>query len=503
MEKLIHKPAISENVDLEVPEFGRYSSAELRHPEARKQKNDMFNNEAYHQLTVSALDRALFLSYGIGETPYLQFPNGEHFQHIPFSIEHWEVYGNMESEHARINFMLENYSSRRFPEDFEPHITNLLQQDNILDKWNHMLPEIKRISKELYDEVITTMQKNRIYDSMGYINGKNGTYVSEPVFYNSIDNADSELTLYDKALQQIHSELSLGNTKNVSSFLSLYNRIKDPITPLRSTLYDQAKHFFALYTQAHEKISDTQIQIPKEKCLLSQLALESSFLAIPEAQNIASVVYGGHHELPYIYVDIMRLPRGELANPQRVVDVMRELVDESKQHDVAVSTPITVSYFQEPHQAEPTLFIVDGNNRATAILLMKYFHYSEYDIKDIFNNSSVRSFIELFDLDIEWERDLIMALRTIQPNVMHTILQDSEIIESFAAGKIPALLVQEQNFHTVAVSHSREDSITLLQPMHQAIYNQARYPMAIPSKQQSHGRAKGNDIRITIRSPHE
>lgn len=503
MEKHIYKPNISENIDQDVPEFGGYSNEELRYPAVRVEKEDSFNGEAYDQLINSALNRGLYVSYGMGLNPHLQFPNGEHFQHIPYSHEHWEKFGNMESEYSRIHFMLENYTGRRFPKLFEPKVIDLLSQENVLDEWNHVLPDVKRLSGEIYQNAVTKMRAKREYDPIGYKNGENGAYISAPVFYDAMENPKPEIALYDKALQQLQNELLSGNSRSISSFLSLYNRIKDPVTSLRSTLSDQVEYFLELYLNAREKISDDDISSQQEKILISQLALESSFLALPDVKNIACLVYGGHHELPYIYVDIARLPRGEFANPNRVGEVIGELIQDSKMYDNAVATPITVSYFQEPHQAEPRLFIVDGNNRSTAMLLMKYFDYSGYNSDDIYDKSRLRSFIELYDLDIEWERDLVMALKEITPKNLSEMLENKNLIKSFAHGQAPALLVQEPNFHTVAVAQSTDDQIILLQPMHQAIYNQSQYSMAIPSKQQSHGRAGGNDIRISVRRTNE
>ena len=232
---------------------------------------------------------------------------------------------------------------------------------------------------------------------------------------------------------------------------------------------------------------------------MSQLALESSFLGLPAARDIAGVVYGGHHELPYIYLDVGELPRGEYATPRRVVEILGELVHESVERGQPVVTPITVSYCHEPYQARPELFIIDGNNRATAILLMKYISFVGFAREGFLDQGNLRRFIALYDLDMEWERDLVLALRSLASDGVDCLLANQSTVKEFAGALAPVLLVQEPNFHTVSVARSFGKGIVLLQPMHQVVYNQQRLPMAIPSKQQSHGRAAGNDLRINLK----
>jgi hypothetical protein len=308
-----------------------------------------------------------------------------------------------------------------------------------------------------------------------------------------------ERQLWERGLNQIAQELQEGNDSNVQSFLHLYNRIKDPVSPLRSILPEQARMFKELYLECRRLSPEGDDNLSKQKNLIVQLALEASFLALPGVKDVECVVCGGHHELPYIAIDIEELPRGEFANPKRVIEVLKELVDDSEKKGQAVATPITVSYCQEPFQAKPGLFIIDGNNRATAMLLMKFVNFVDFDKKAVVDfHEGLRRFIALYDLDIEWERDLAVALKSLMPDDLDFLAQKQAIIQEFAGAKAPALLVQEPNFHTVAVSQSQGERIVLLQPVHQVIYNQKRWSIAIPSKQQSHGRAAGNDVRLPV-----
>lgn len=499
MERIIFKPEVANDIDQDVPEFGGYSSDELKQPELRSVQADSFGDDARVGLRESALKRALYFGFGKDSRPPVHFPNAEHFQHIPFANRHWEQYGNMESEYSRLQFMLEKYPSRRFPVEFLSILKDVPDSSDPLRAWSNQIPRLDKASISIYESVLAQMDGRKAHDDLGYTNGEQGAYQSEPVFYQSNEEAkELEIRLWQSGLRQIIRELGDGNEKNIPAFLNLYNRIKDPITPIRSGLHDQSQIFMDLLKDVHGIVSSECVN----SRLMSQLALESSFLALQSLDKLGCVVYGGHHELPYIDIDVNKLPRGEFANPKRVIEVMEEVIGESERFGQAVMTPITVSQYQEPYNPQPNLFIVDGNNRSTALLLMEFLNYAGID-KNVLseNGQELRSFIMLHDLDIEWERDLAVALKNLaaHPDKIEWLGQKKTLIKEFAHSQMPALLVQESNFHTVAVADSDGEKIVLLQPMHQAIYNQSRFSMAIPSKQQSHGRAAGNDIRVSVR----
>lgn len=498
MERFIYKPDVAHNRDQDVPEFGGYSSHELVYPPFREVKPDLYDHEAFQGLKNSAVERVLYFAYGVGNRPPVHFPNGEHFQHIPFSESHWKKYGNIESEASRVGFMLDNYPSRRFPDEYREVCVAALSSNDLLREWANQIPRINGLSVAVFEKALAGMDLSKVHDEFGYSNSDQGAYQSPPVFYRSSEEMLSlELSLWEQANIQIARELSSGNYDNVPVFLHLYSRIKDPISPIRSGLANQSRIFIALHKNTHSAYP--AVEPKNEAALVQQLALESSFLALPEARDVAFVLYRGHHELPYIYVDITQFPRGEFANPNRVLEIADEVIADSNRFGVPAITPITVSYCQEPYQASPRLFIIDGNNRATAILVMKYLQHVDYALSQVFEKGRLRSFIVSHDLDIEWERDLVMAIQHMSGERLSHLVANRAIVDAFASSKMPALLVQEPNFHTIAVAQSNGERIVLLQPTHQAIYNQNRCSMAIPSKQQSHGRAAGNDVRVSLR----
>lgn len=498
MSREIIKTEIAGNTDREVPQFGDFCPDELKPPLPRNQRPDLFDVMAPQSLRLSAINRAIFFGLGIGEPPPVFFPNAEHFQHVPFTHRDWEN-GNMESEAARVDFMLNKYPNRQFPGEFDHLCSEVLCGPDILKNWSNQAQAVDKAAAITYLQIISKMEESKQPDDTGYHNGEYGAYQSPPAFYDvSPRSGELEKALWDKALAQITRDLQMSYFRNLSSFLHLYNRIKDPITPIRASLPEQVRVFSSLYEEVQSSGYPAEIDSSQMKRLVVQLALESSFLALPAAKGVHSVIYAGHHELPYIDVHVTRLPRGEFADPKRVTKILEEILNESERHQQAMVTPITVAQFQEPYQANPDLLIVDGNNRATAILIMKFINFIGFNPGELLDRDNLRRFITLHDLDIEWERDLVMALRCLTPDLLDYLHVQQTIVKEFALSLAPALLVQESSFHTIAVAQSHGKEIVVLHPAHQTVYHQRRWPMAIPSKQQSHGRAKGNDLLMSL-----
>ncbi|HXS14821.1 MAG TPA: hypothetical protein VN711_01730 [Candidatus Saccharimonadales bacterium] len=499
MKNEIIRPNRQQERDRQVPEFGGYQPWELRHPVERESREDVFYGEAQRKLRHSAVERSLFFSYGIGRLPHVQFPNAEHFQHIPFTQEHWRQYGNLESEYARLHFVLDNYPNRGFPKEFAQVANLALRETNVLGAWDESHVQRERIVSDIYDNVSQRMHEQREHEPLKYHNGFEGAYQSAPIFYESSGEVRQiEKQLWLEALTQISAELQAGNPEHLKAFLDLHASIKDPITQVRSQRENQVEIFLSLYKDAQESIPAPQRTLEADSILIAQLALESSFLSQPGAKDVFAVIYGGHHELPYAYVDVSQLPRGELANPGRVRGVLREILDDSERYQEAVVTPIMVSYYQEPHKAAAQMGILDGNNRATALLLFRYLDSVGCDRASALRREQLDRFVKDHDLAIAWERDLALALQEFKLEDWEHIQRMKDYVKRFAYCKVPALLVDEPNFITIAVAQSDRARIVPLQPMHQALYNQRERPMAIPSKQQSHGRSEGNDIRIEV-----
>lgn len=529
--------------DAGVPDFGPF------HPDPRpitlrRSTPDTVDKKARERLYTSAINRALHFAYGDVTDEeatagiQLQFPHAEHIQNLPFERSHWAAYGNMESERARVDLMLDIYPERSFPTALDGILQPIVETARPLEAWRKAQPKVAFVAERLYkgiqQDMIARIQPDTIAKRLWHEDGYHNAYQSDPIHYShNIESRDREKQIWENALTQITTELQGGDMHNVAAFLSLYGRIKDPITPLTSTLTEQAKIFKRLYreTQAHLSPEDKASTPTNEraKTLVTQLALESSFLALPLAHDVfyvrgdAEADSGGRHqELPYVYVRLKDLPRGEFTNPYAVVPRIRELIDDFNQRGRLVVTPLAVSHIQEPGVKTPTTFLIDGNNRATSLMVMQYLFESGVSYEDRLDQQKLDTFMKKHHLHTGWEREIALTLAAeksytdsdgdfhegFTPEVYGLIMQAKDRIQPLIDAKVPALLLSEPDFHTVIVDRAVKNrpDLPLLQPMHQAIYNadgvrnkQGKLiAVAIPPKNQTHGRAMGNNIRVGV-----
>lgn len=500
-----------------VAEFGL--TRPRRTPAERNPHPDTTDKQAFKSLKAQAISRALHFGYGIGDVadvPVL-FPNGEHYKDQPFDKDHWERFGNLESEHARIDFTLTIYGQQRgFPREFGPYVNTALLTRDTLGAWEEASSCIAQASKGIYQTIRGEMVEKKFVDPEAQKEGYTEAYQSRPILYETKpDVVRGEQTLWDRALTQIAEELQRGDYRHLGSFLDLYTRIKDPITPVTQTLARQESLFRELLRSARSELRKqgiTNIATEEGKTLLAQLALESSFLALPAAQSIFYMRGDAqHHAIPYVYTDLKDLPRGEYTTPQAVLPRLTEILDNAEDNATVVITPIAVSYFQTPGEPKPTMFVIDGNNRATALMVMQYLYTEHPTYEERLNPATLKNFMQKHKLHPGWERELILTLKAqdavttdgVTPSgftreLYNRIMTDQPRLRKVVRARVPAMLVQEPNFHTIEVESSERyrPDIFLLQPMHQAIYNHDDLAMAIPPKKQTHGRAPGNNVLV-------
>ena len=66
------------------------------------------------------------------------------------------------------------------------------------------------------------------------------------------------------------------------------------------------------------------------------------------------------------------------------------------------------------------------------------------------------------------------------------------MLESLAkVEKVPALVVQEQSFHTAWIEERDGGKCVILQPVQQVVFSEPGSMIALPAKHQSHGRPLG------------
>lgn len=477
--------------DAQVPEFGSSFGVlrpiDPRDPEALAQ----------YRPEETPLLRALHYSYGVGPTPYLRFPDAENIQHYPFPEWAWQRYGIMETEKNRIAFVLQNYPEKGMPSGFRAAL-EILDTENPLNKWQDAEYEIR---KAAYEEFIAMKAGMENEADQIYNNGYQAAFVADPQFYEvDEETLELEMRVWQNALAQITGELANGNTQNLRSFLKLHARVKSPINPI--FLGTQEAIFLDRYNNASEKLVGVERNQTQDEILVAQLAKESAFLAFPEARE-AEIVFAEHQELPLIRVDLAKLPRGEFAGAERVVKIMMEDLENAAGNRAEI-VPIAVAHTIIPEDPDsdikndPFLFIVDGNNRASALIVFEYFKTFGFELsKNQVGN--VNKFMNLVGLDLEWEVDLVKVLAYLakHPENLETLQTKQEIVSKFNINSVPALLTSEPDHNVVAVEKSIEEGkVVIMGPHNQALFNSS--VVSIKAKKQSHGRAEGNHERRKI-----
>jgi hypothetical protein len=218
------------------------------------------------------------------------------------------------------------------------------------------------------------------------------------------------------------------------------------------------------------------------QAIAAQLALESSYLAIKKLEKVVYVHFRGHQQLTYIYVSLDKLHRVEFSLPSRVVEVIKEII---RAHDgrQCVIAPITISCVTSPRTQETYKVVTDGNNRVVALTTLRL----------LASNQSLQSYAEKHHLDNKFQTEIQDVLRELDKlPCLKDIFGRADVLASFAkVEKVPALVVQEQSFHTAWIEEKDGGKCVLLQPVQQVVFSERGSHIAFPAKHQSHGRPLG------------
>ena len=422
----------------------------------------------------------------------MRFPLAEHYGANTFPLEFFDSYGNLFGEYNRLKLIL-TYERRFMPVVFSEIIEVLRgKRDNsILEAFFDLKELIPTISNEYlmsYSNIIL-QQTGETPDSYSELITVN------PLPFEVIEN--SGMVMFDIlniALDDLIEDLQSRDKK--ISFIALYNWLKDPLGRLESIETRQ----LILFDEFLEQIDLKDLSPEEKKYVLVQIALESSFLSLPGIESMIEIVrYERHQELPYIYMDMEDLYRGEASLPKRVIEIFKELIFDNMNNKVMEITPIAVSFFNHMEYENPQLFLVDGNNRFTAILLMRYLVYIKFELDKL--EDRIGDFIQTGNYCLISKDDLIGCIKLLKEDVdfLKLVIDNCEIIECFSEGKLPALLVSEADFMTVNVYESNvEGKIVVNSPAIQIIINSYEN-IKIAPKSQSHGRAVGNGCKLLIK----
>lgn len=347
-------------------------------------------------------------------------------------------------------------------------------------------------SQGIYNFYLEQIENSK-HKAVHQIQGVSVSYVQYPY---SAQSRESELQIWERikraAVKDLVNQCDTDYDTlivDVKNFLRFYQLVKDPITPVSCYLDDQAIIFCDLLNEVKKNVPQSTRSSEWEN-ILTQLALESSFLSLPKAKEIKYIVNKGHQQLPVTNVGIKELKITERPDPQRTAQIAIEMISDYRKNGAWKTTPIMITYVMDRF-SQATLIPIDGNNRLTAILLLSYFseNLSLIGNKSYSLQENINAFINKNGID----KKFLLTLAPCAEYFIHKadyisiIAQNSENLFRFDQCLIPAILTQEANFFVQDVSRSTADDIVVIQPMVQSLF--ASTDEFIDSKRQSHGRS--------------
>ncbi|KAB8297994.1 hypothetical protein EYC80_001767 [Monilinia laxa] len=460
------------------------------------------DNPNFSDFVDLAILRVVDAASTLSNRPPRLFPTAETVFAQNFTREEWLVYGDLETELGRMNYMLGNLHERGIPSNSIPHIARLLSCNSVLTAWKRALPPLKNSIVEEIRWVKTQIQKDRRVNVFSH---QKSDFIATPVDYrtNSISNSYG-IKLWESSLAEIVHQVSRGNYKYAKNFLQIFAFLKDPLGGLDSVL-NKSVSLFIYMMKSISKLacppSSISLTPKKWQASAAQAAQEALFLASPLLENVSYIHFASHQQLSYTYVPLDGLPRSEFSIPEHVLRIVEEILFEkhSQYQGTFCVAPIAVSSYPilPVQRGKNMTVIIDGNHRATAVMVLRLIaeHPTALTPRNPDNQEALETFCASHTLGIKWKVDLAEVLEIIHNSVYHSKLlhENSDLVKNFRDMKsIPALVVREDNFHTVCQQRpALENRPRLLLPFHQAIYNDEKLNLAFPQAGQVHGRALG------------
>ncbi|KAL8852335.1 MAG: hypothetical protein Q9221_002831 [Calogaya cf. arnoldii] len=482
-------------------------------PARRTLPSDIVNPQ-FKDLVDLALLRVFDAASFLDNRPSRLFPTVETVFGGYFTHDDWLVHGDLETELGRMNYMLSNLPERGIPTGCLTLVCFVLSSPTVLSAWEQKLPLLENKIVSEIRWVVHVMQKQQ---RTSISSCPKSSHITIPVDYRTDAAASNYATqLWETSLSEIAAQISKGHFEHARAFLQFFAFLKDPLCGLESVV-DKAVDLFihmmtALANSTHNYPGNPLPQA-KWHAATAQAAQEALFLATPILEQINYIHFSGHQQLPYVYVALDQLPRSEFSIPEHVLRIVEEMLtsDPLENEGSCPIAPISISSYPAllPSQkGKSTTVIIDGNHRATAIMLLRFI--AEYPViltsskhnqndNDAHNNplSLLHTFCKTHHLSPIWEIDLAHVLQTLlRPGSNHyaSLLhrQKNLVIRFRHVHTIPALVVREDHFHTVCQQRRGvKGRPRLLLPIHQAVYNDEKLGFALPQAGQVHGRAVG------------
>lgn len=429
-----------------------------------------------------SMDRIVYSGGCLEDPPFLLFPTAEteNGQYFP-SID-WEQFGNVELEKPRLTYTLTRYPERGIPLASLSLIDNLLSKNCVLKEWSsHLCELLKEQGVSFLTQSLRDLEQPQNSNTL-------------PTYETRAESAILSSSLWKRSLEIISRHLQQPGKVNkefIQAFLQIHAFLKDPIDGLRRCFDQQLEIFLDLWTQLQTRTANGSPINSVQETVLAQLAQESSFLAIPKIRKVAYLHFSSHQQLPYVYVTQRKLHRTELSTPPRVLEIAQELLMITVERGICDVAPITVTYRPAVQELGRRIkVIVDGNNRFMAIILLQFLSYGNLAGDDF----SIQLFLRKHGYNEQWHSELreVLELLTQHKTLSGLIQEHLNPLHYFRdVTRVPALVVQEAEFHTIlTTSKAEERGNLLLQPAQQTICAISS-SVAIKAKGQSHGRPQG------------
>ncbi|KAK7424564.1 hypothetical protein QQZ08_008574 [Neonectria magnoliae] len=394
-------------------------------------------------------------------------------------------------EISRVAYMLSCVDRRRIPQISVPIIARLLQADDVIERWPSIARILRNQAQTLTRAIVFGMNAS---STPAEFPTNDQSFVSQVVPYaTESEEQNLSLRLWVHALADFTKNgmaLSNWSPTRVESFLQIHAFLKDSVCGLRKDSKARSHHFLSLLSDLNLNLELNKGKVVTQICqaVAAQLALESSFVAHSEVRNAAYVHFSGDQQLVYSYVDVDTLGRSEFASPGVVVEMIQGVLNSrDKEYSIA---PVAIAYsYPVCSSHESRAVIIDGNNRVTSIILLRF--VSIHGVPDPDNVETLRNYCQDYGLGPVCFVDLCAVLQLLRDNHAGILerLRISERLSLFRrVTQIPALITEESSFLTTAIVNGGEE---LLQPVHQSIFATDDLLVALPAKIQRHRRAKG------------
>lgn len=478
----------------------------FKRPLLRLPREDIFNPSIEDFIGLALVRMLYIIAPNSRDPPPRIFPLAESTRWDFFTFDDWKEYGDLETERGRLTYTLSTYPERGPPAVSEDTLQSLLSGTHVLAAWPSVAPTLRTHATAAL-EYISKRQCDRM---AGYKCTTKADYLTVPIDYETSKSATKlSLQLWDRSLREIAEQLANGRSTGTAEFLQIHAYLKDPIYGLNKSLKMRQFFFMHLLNKFQSKISADCPNLETFELVAAQAAQESTYLTCPLLEKTILIHFQAHHQLAYANVLLDSLARAEFSVPSHVLEVAEELLRATIANNgqacpmVPILVTVRPSFSDNDTDLTP---ITDGNHRATASILLRFLANQPLLPDLSIMSQHLREHCKLHHLGKKWEIDLSEVLNELynHPNryYYHYFLTNYQFVRNFAQVRhIPALVVQEEDFHTICKQRSEgSPKPVLLLPFHQTLLNDESLTLALPQKAgQTHGRPEA--FRLLSLSP--